>query len=191
MLAKRLIVVSLLTAAVACAPKEKTVATADSTGAATVPTGSHEYSGGELLGLLNMVSDGDIEAGTLAQTKATDAQVKRLAAQFASDHQAMKGEIAALSTKLGIAPVTPKDDEDLSEDHKKAMADLGSKSVGREWDEAYLEHEIKVHKEAIDEIGEAVEKEQNPEMKALLTKALTGLRGHRQAAEELEKKFGV
>lgn len=177
---------------IACKPKDEAVATDTTpTTAAATPVGGGEYSGAEMLGILSTVSDGDIEAGTLAQTKATDAQVKQLGATFVADHQAMKQEVAALATKLGLSPTLPKDEEELAQDHQKAMTDLNSKPVGREWDEAYLEHEVKMHKAVIDEVEEAVDKERRAEMKALLQKALTGLKGHLSAAEALEKKFGV
>lgn len=185
--------VSLGALLAACAPKESETAVLDSPAATALatPVGGGEYSGAEMLGILNAVSDGDIEAGTLAQTKATDAQVKTLAIQLTADHKGMKMEIGALAAKLSITPMFPKDEEDIVQDHRKAMNDLQSKAAGREWDEAYLEHEVKLHKSAIDETEEAVKKEQNPEMKALLERSLSGLKGHLTSVQALEKKFGV
>lgn len=196
MLAKHnlLTIVSFGALLMACAPKDTETAAVDSpaeTAAAVAPVGGGEYTGAEMFGFLNAVSDGDIEAGTFAQTKATDAQVKALGARFVGEHQALKAELATLSAKLGITPTLPKDEEDMVEDHKKAMTDLQSKAAGREWDEAYLEHEVKMHKHALEETEEAAKKEQNSEMKALLEKAVTSLKAHLTAAEELEKKFGV
>ena len=197
MLAKHTLLATIAFGAllVACSKKDSDTGAMDTTpgasaAASPAPSGG-EYTPGEMLGILKTVSEGDIESGALAQTKATDAQVKQLAARLAADHQAMKQDIDELSAKLSLTPTMPKHDGDIGEDHREAMGKLNSKAAGREWDEKYLEHEISMHKKAVDETEEAAKKEQNPEMKAMLEKALAGLKGHLEAAQRLEKKFGV
>ena len=153
--------------------------------------GVREYTDAELLGFLNAANDGETEMGRMVEAKATDAQVKAFARRAAGEHQALKKEVDALAAKLNVTPAVPENDEDLVDDHRKAMADLNGKGRGKEFDEAYVEHEIAMHKKVIDEVEDALERSQNADMRALLQKALTGLRAHLQAAEAIEKKFGV
>jgi putative membrane protein len=160
---------------------------ADSAAAATV----REYTDAELLGFLNAANDGEVEMGRMVEAKATDAQVKAYARRITGEHEAFKKEVDALAAKLGVTPAVPENDEDLVDDHTKAMADLNGKAKGKEFDEAFVEHQKEMHRKVIDEVEDALGRTQNADMKALLEKARTALRAHLEAAEEIEKKFGV
>lgn len=150
-----------------------------------------EYSNAELTGFLNAYNDAEVEIGQMAGPKATDAQVRAFARRVVSEHQALKKEVASTVSRLGLTPAVPGNDEDLIEDHREGMEDLGAKAKGKEFDEAFLEHEIEMHKKVLDEVEDALSRNRNPELKALLERARTGIRAHLQAAEELEKKFGT
>lgn len=162
-------------------------ATADS--AATAVT--REYNDGELIALLAAADSGEIEMSAMAEAKLTDAAVKAYAKQLATDHRTMKEEGQALGAKIGATPSMPRNDEDVVEDHHEAMTSLNGKAAGKEFDEAYLEHQISMHKKVLDEINDALSRTQNADMKAFLEKAKTAVQGHLTKAEELEKKFGA
>jgi putative membrane protein len=150
-----------------------------------------EYTNAELTGFINAYNDAEIEIGQLAQTKATDAQVRAFARRIVTDHRALKTEVTNAVRQLNIAPTMPAADEDLPEDHQAGMRDLRDKPRGREFDEAFVEHEIKMHKKVLDEVEDALERNRNQEIRAVLERARTGLQSHLTAAEELEKKFGA
>lgn len=150
-----------------------------------------EYSDAELAGLLNAVNDAEIEMGNMVASKATDPEVRAFAQQIARDHQALKRDVNALASKLNIRPIVPVADEDLPENHRRAMADLTAKPAGAEFDEAFVEHEIAVHREALDEVQDALNRNPNPDLRALLEQARTGLEAHLTQARNLERKFGA
>jgi putative membrane protein len=150
-----------------------------------------EYTNGELVGFVNTYNDEEIEVGQMAQKKATDPQVRQFAQRIVGEHRALKTEVTSTAQRLNITAVMPKADEDLLEDHREGMRDLNNKAKGKEFDEAFLEHEIKMHKKVLDEVEDALGRNRNQELNPLLEKARTGLRAHLTRAEELEKKFGA
>jgi putative membrane protein len=150
-----------------------------------------EYTNAELLGLIDAYNDAEIEMGQMAQPRATEKEVRDYAQQIVTDHKALKTEVSKAAQQGTITPTVPDDDEDIRKDHQDAMRDLPGKTKGKEFDEAFLEHEIKMHKNVLDEIDDALGRNRNPEIRPLLEQARAGVQGHLQRAEELEKKFGV
>ena len=150
-----------------------------------------EYTNAELAAFLQKYDAAEIEIGQLALTKATDAGVRAFAQQIITDHRALDKEVASTIQQLNVTPALPEDEEDLTEDHQKGMQELNAKAKGKEFDEAFVEHEIAMHKKVIDEVEDALGRNRNPELKALLEKARAGLRAHLTTAETLEKKFGA
>ena len=152
---------------------------------------SREYSDAELTGLLNAFNDAEVEVGKLATSMATDAEVKALAARIVREHEALAAEVNRAARQLNLTPAVPEDDEDLAEDHQAGMRDLRAKAKGAEFDEAFLEHEIRMHRKILDEVKDAAGRSQSADMRTLLEKARDGIERHLTTAEELEKKFGA
>jgi putative membrane protein len=150
-----------------------------------------EYSDAELTGFVNEFNDAEVEIGQLAASKATDAQVKAFASQIVRDHRALKADNNRTVQQLNITPTVPEDDEDLAEDHQAAMQDLRAKAKGAAFDEAFVEHEIRMHRKVLDEVKDAIGRSQSADMRTLLEQARDGLQAHLTKAEELEKKFGA
>jgi putative membrane protein len=144
------------------------------------------YSDASAVAFLQTVNTGEIEAGALAKTKATDPEIKAFARQMETDHTKMKTEVAETAQRLGL-PSTATDNEVL-EDHQEVMRELNEAKAGNDFDDKYIDEQVKAHKNALDEIDEAIEKTQNAEFKALLQKARGGVDGHLKRAEQLDKK---
>jgi putative membrane protein len=163
----------------------------DTIGAVAGRVAGAEYTNAELVGFVNGYNDAEIEIGQMAQTKATDAQVRDFARRIVGEHRALKTEVTSTAERLALTPTMPAADEGLRSDHAEGMRDLTARARGREFDEAFLEHEIKMHKKVLDEVEDALQRNRNPEIRPLLEKARDGLRAHLRAAEELDKKFGA
>jgi putative membrane protein len=153
--------------------------------------GGQEYSNAELVGFVNAYNDAEVEIGQLAQTKATDPQVRDFARRIVTEHRALKTEVTNAAQGLSLTPTMPAADENLPEDHQAGMQDLRNRARGREFDERFLEHEIRMHKKVLDEVEDALRGNRNQELRPVLEKARDGLRAHLRTAEELEKKFGA
>jgi len=144
------------------------------------------YSDANAVAFLQTVNTGEIEAAALAKTKATDPEIKAFARQMETDHTSMKNEVAETAQRLGLSATAT--DNDVLEDHQEVMRELNEAKAGNEFDDKYIDEQVKAHKNALDEIDEAIEKTQNAEFKALLQKARGGIDGHLKRAEELDKK---
>jgi putative membrane protein len=144
------------------------------------------YSDANAVAFLQTVNTGEIEAAALAKTKATDPEIKAFARQMETDHTSMKNEVAETAQRLGLSATAT--DNEVLEDHQEVMRELNEAKAGNEFDDKYIDEQVKAHKNALDEIDEAIEKTQNAEFKALLQKARGGVDGHLKRAEELDKK---
>jgi putative membrane protein len=150
-----------------------------------------EYTNGELVGFINGYNDAEIEIGGLARTKATDPEVRQFAQRIVTEHRALKTEATSTARRLNITPVMPAADEGLQGDHREGMRDFNQRARGSEFDEAFVEHEVRMHRNVLDEIEDALGRKRNEEIRPLLERARDGVRGHLTRAEELEKKFGA
>jgi putative membrane protein len=144
------------------------------------------YSDANAVAFIQTVNTGEIEAGALARTKATDAEIKAFARQMEMDHTAMKNEVAEAAQRLGLSSTAT--DEDVLEDHQEDMRELNAATAGNDFDDKYIDDQVEAHKNALDKIDDAIEKTQNAEFKALLQKARGAIDGHLKRAEELDKK---
>jgi putative membrane protein len=153
--------------------------------------GGQEYTNAELVGFVNAYNDAEVEIGQLAQTKATDAQVRDFARRIVTEHRALKTEVTNAAQRLSLTPTMPTADENLPEDHQAGMRDLNALAKGREFDRAFVKHEVKMHRKVLDEVEDALQRNRNQEIRPVLEKARDGLRAHLTTAEELERKLGA
>src|SRR5690348_6920751 len=86
----------------------------------------------------------DIDAGKLAKSKASNAEVKAFANQMITDHTGVNKQATDLVTKLKVTP----EDNSISKDIKSG----GDKNVtslkelkGAAFDKAYIDHEVAYH----------------------------------------------
>lgn len=128
----------------------------------------------------------DIENGELAKKKASHEDVKAYAHRMIGEHTDVNKQAQELATKLNV---TPKDNEiskSLKDDGKKNLDKLKGMS-GKEFDKAYIDAEIKLHKQVIDVADKKlVPNVQNDELKALLVKVRPSLVSHLEHAEKVK-----
>jgi putative membrane protein len=153
--------------------------------------GGQEYTNSELVGFINAYNDAEIEIGQMAQTKATDPQVRDFARRIVDEHRGLKTEVTNAAQRLNLTPTVPTADEGLRQDHQTGMRDLTARARGREFDKAFVEHEIKMHKKVLDEVEDALARNRNQEIRPALEKARDGLRAHVTTLETLAKKFNT
>ena len=128
----------------------------------------------------------DIETGELALKQSHTKAVRDLATQFINDHTAVRQQGRDLAKKLGVKP-TPPAKLDLIDAHKKAMAELRTKS-GAEFDKAYAETEVGFHQAVLDAINQTLLPAiHNAELKAFVEKVGPAFQGHLEAAKQLQK----
>ena len=130
---------------------------------------------------------GEVRESELAARKATTPAVKSFARQVAADHRAMAGELKALATKLKVVPDTA--DDDVHDAVKKAaddIKDLTDKPAGHDWDEQYIDNQIKDHKDVLDKLVDAAKNATDPDLRAALEKATGKVQEHLTKAQAIK-----
>jgi putative membrane protein len=189
-----------VTVATACADKveqiDTTLSAAVESIAVAVDTAAgrvigRDYEPAELVAVIGMYNDAEIETGQLGQRKATDSAVRAFARQIVTDHRALKTEATATVQGMNLAPADPDDANDLRESHTEAMRKLNEAARGREFDEAFIQHEIEMHERAVADVEDALDDDEHAALRPFLEKALGGLRGHLARARELKEGLGA
>lgn len=195
-----LLVAAAVLALVACKGRDEvattdtaagTVSPGSDTGAAMANASRHKWTDAEIVAFTSAANSGEIQEGTVAQRKATNAEVKAFARQMVTDHKAMLAEGKALASKSNIQPdSTTEEVRDFVKEGQDELKELSDKKAGKDWDEDYLEHQIDAHKKVLDKLRDAEQAATNPELKAMLTKATTKVQEHLTKAEQLKDKVG-
>jgi putative membrane protein len=132
----------------------------------------------------------DIDAGKLAQSRASNPDVKAFGKQMVTDHAAVNKQATALAKKLKLKPQDNPTSKSLKAGGDKNLKSL-QKLKGAAFDKAYLEHEIAYHQQVIDAINKTlIPNAKNEELKKLLTTGLPLFEGHLQHAKQLQSSLG-
>jgi putative membrane protein len=125
----------------------------------------------------------EIDAGTLAATKATNADVKNFANKMVADHGKAGDELKQLASAKGLTLPTQTDDA-----HKKAIDKL-STTDPKKFDKAYMEEMVKGHEEAVKAFEKTSKDAKDPDLKSWATKTLPTVQDHLKMAKEINGKL--
>jgi len=132
----------------------------------------------------------DIDAGKLAESKGSSAEVKAFGKQMVTDHSGVNKQAVALVTRLKVKP----EDNPTSQSLKSAGADnIASlkKLSGAAFDKAYVDHEVTYHQQVLDAIDKTlIPSAQNAELKALLVAVRPAFVGHLEHAKMIQSALG-
>ena len=128
----------------------------------------------------------DIEAGRLAETRATHPEVKAFARLMVDDHTAVNKAATDLAARLGVTP----QDNPIS----RSLAAAGEANVARlqglegdRFQEAYVGHEVAYHQQVIDALDKTlIPGAANAELRALLVKVRPAFVAHLEHARRLQ-----
>lgn len=125
----------------------------------------------------------EIDAGTLAAQKATNADVKSFANQMVSDHGKAGDELKSLASAKGVTLPTQTDDE-----HKKAIDKL-STTDAKKFDKAYMEQMVKDHEAAAKAFEKTSKDAKDPDLKSWAGKTLPTIQNHLKMAKDINGKL--
>jgi len=128
----------------------------------------------------------DIDAGKLAVSKSTNPEVKKFAQTMVTDHTGVNKQAVALVTKLKVTPA--------DNDTAKSLYDGGKSNVtalkalqGKEFDKAYIDHEVAYHTAVIEAVDKTlIPGAKNEELKALLVKVRPAFVAHLDHAKMVQ-----
>ena len=147
-----------------------------------------DWTDADIVAFLVAADSGEVAAGKLASTKATNPSVKAFAKKMVSDHTNMLQSTTQLARKASIAYATASNNDigDLRSDSKDALEDLTTKSAGNDWDEDYVDKQVDAHQKVIDHVNDFTQSAKNPQLVSMLKQALPKLQSHLDAAKSLQ-----
>lgn len=125
----------------------------------------------------------EVQLGQLASQRAQEQAVRDYGNAMVSDHTPANQRLMTIAATLGI---TPPEKMDFMHRHKAKK--LG-KAEGRDFDEDYVENEVKDHKKMAELMEDQIQDGQNPELKQYATDMLPRVRQHLEAAQRLEQQL--
>ena len=107
---------------------------------------------------------------------------------MARDHHQLREQGQALATRLSITPTPPAGD--TAQVHfDKTMSMLNGAAKGRDFDKAYMDHEVGYHKVVLETATAAMAAAQNAELKNLIQKAAPVIQAHLDRAQAVQGRL--
>ena len=132
----------------------------------------------------------DIDAGKLAESKASNAEVKAFGRQMVTDHSGVNKQATELVTKLGVKPEDNATAQSLKSGGAAHVQALSSLS-GAAFDKAYVDHEVAYHQQVLDAVDKTlIPSARNAELKALLEKVRPAFVAHLEHAKQVQQSLG-
>ena len=131
----------------------------------------------------------DIDAGKLAESMGSSAEVKKFGKDMVRDHTGVNKSAVDLVTKL---KVTPEDNPTAMSLKKGGMDNVDSLKTmkGTAFDKAYIDHEVAYHEQVLEAMDKTlIPGATNDELKALLVKVRPAFASHLAHAKMLQTKM--
>ncbi len=151
--------------------------------AAAASVSARDINDAQIASIVVTANQVDIDAGKLAATRATDAEVKKFAQLMVTDHTGVNKSAVDLATKLKVTP-----EDNPTSQNLKAGGDANLTNLkglkGAAFDRAYVDHEVAYHQAVLD----AVDQDAHPRCEKRGTEgparqSATGLRGASRTRE--------
>ena len=124
----------------------------------------------------------EVEAGKLAESKSSNADVKKFGHHMIEDHTRLGDELKKLAASNGFTFPT-----DMGPTNRKALDALAAKS-GKAFDQAYATAMVSGHEGAVQLFENTAKTAQDPELKAWASSSLPVIKDHLKMARELARK---
>jgi len=139
----------------------------------------------EIASIVVTANQVDIDAGKLAQSTATNKEVKAFAERMVVDHTGVNKSATELATKLKVTPQDNATSRSLKAGGEKNVSTLKGLH-GAAFDKAYIEHEVAYHQAVLDALDKTlIPNASNAELKALLVKVRPAFVAHLEHAKKI------
>jgi putative membrane protein len=138
--------------------------------------------------ILDAANRVDSAGGSIAATKGTNSEVREYGQMMARDHHQLRQQGQDLAKRLNVTPAPPAGD--TAQAHfDKTMAMLNGAAKGRDFDKAYIDHEVGYHKVVLETATAAMSAAQNAELKNLIQKAAPVIQAHLDRAQAIQGRL--
>lgn len=143
----------------------------------------------EIFAIFDQTNTADIEVGKLGLKKGYSIKVRALAKMVVNDHTAVRKLARDIAKDINLNARLPKNDKSITV-HKKTLEKL-SRLSGTNFDKAYLHHEIRFHKSAINAINTILLPNVKSErFKTLVSKVMPGFKKHLAETQKVARELG-
>ncbi len=133
----------------------------------------------------------DIDAGKLAASTSTNAEVKKFAQLMVADHTGVNKQAVALVTRLKVTPQDNDTSKSLKEGGDNNTATLKGLK-GAAFDKSYVDHEVAYHQAVLDAVDKTlIPNAKNADLKALLVKVRPAFEAHLEHAKHVAASLGA
>ena len=167
------------------------LAMADTMGIDTqIATGSTDdgWTDAQIFGTLTAMHSGTMAAAELANSRATDPEVKELAQAIDREHTQMNQDLLALAERTGVEPVAPVD-SGLIRERNDDLKELQEKEAGREWDEEFVDELQDWQEDSRELLARAIEATHSPELRQALMDMRSTVEQHITRANALKERL--
>jgi putative membrane protein len=142
----------------------------------------------DIANVIHEVNAGEIAAGKIAQTKASNADVKAYAREMVTAHTAMDKKGVKITGETGASTATMRDS--VVNANKAVSSELQSAGSGAAFDRAYLDSQVQAHQNTLSFLQQAQNQAQNADLKQMITAAIPDVQHHLERARSLQSKVG-
>lgn len=155
----------------------------------SAPAFAQQPSDAQIASIVVTANQVDIDAGKLAESKGSHADIKAFGTQMAADHTRVNASAVELVTKLKVTPEDNPTSQALKAGGDKNLATLKGLS-GAAFDKAYIAHEVAYHQQVLDAVDKVlIPSAANAELKALLVKVRPAFVSHLEHARRVQAQL--
>jgi putative membrane protein len=122
----------------------------------------------------------EVQAGQIAQSKATNQRVKDFGAMMVKDHTSANDQLKSLASGKNVTLPSS-----ISDEHQKKIDDL-NKKTGKDFDKAFVDMMEDGHDGAIRDFKKQTDNK-DPDVKAFVNQMLPALQMHLDSAKAIKK----
>ena len=142
----------------------------------------------DIANVIHEVNAGEIAAGKIAQTKASNADVKAYAREMVTAHTAMDKKGASITGATGASNAAIRDSVVTA--NQAVASQLQSANSGAAFDKAYIDGQVMAHQNTLSFLQAAQNQAQNAELKSMITAAIPDVQKHLDRARSLQANVG-
>ena len=156
---------------------------------ATIDTNVTTLSDGEVFAIESAINKGEVNLAELAKKKAVSADVKGFATMALTHHRDAQTKVGALAAKEKITAQPDDVTKKLEADVAATAGDLKDKK-GRDFDTAYIDSQVKMHKDGATLIDtQLLPSVKNPALKDQITSFRQTIAMHLTKAEDIQARL--
>ncbi len=161
---------------------------ANGTMAGGAMAGGKQMTDADIMAMVSAANQGEVAAGGMAKSKATNSDVKSYADEMVKAHTKMDNAGKEIGTKASVKPNMAAADSIIKANSAMGKM-LSSAAKGTTFDTAYVNGQVMGHQNTLTLVQQAAGMAQNADLKKMLTDAQPDIQKHLDEAKSLQSKM--